>query len=243
MIFVNKWRFRRTATGERMKTLGIIGGMGPQATLDLYEKIVRHTPAHCDQEHLHVIIDSYPQIPDRTACICGQGEDPLPFLEASAQRLQQAGAEALLMPCNTAHYFVPELRRRISLPFLHIAEATLASMDPAQHGKRIGVLETRGTRAAGIYRHALEAAGYQAVEPDEVQAAQLMRCIYEGAKAGKTAEYAPFLNDTVSAMAADSFILACTEIPLFLPYWKDPRPVVDATDALARAAVAFALAP
>lgn len=224
-----------------MKTLGIIGGMGPQATLDLYQKIVMHTPASRDQDHLHVIIDSYPQIPDRTAHICGQGEDPLPYLEASALRLQLAGAQALLMPCNTAHYFVPELRKRIDIPFLHIAEATLASMDPARYGKRIGVLATRGTLAAGIYRHTLEQAGYQTIEPDETQAEQLMRCIYDGAKAGKIAEYAPLLHETVSSMDADSFILGCTEIPLFLPYWTDSRPVADATEALAKAAIAFAL--
>lgn len=223
-----------------MKVLGIIGGMGPQATVDLYQKIIALTPAGCDQEHIHTIIDSYPQIPDRTAYICDDGEDPLPYLEASARRLQAAGAQVLMMPCNTAHYFMPALKARIALPFLHIADATLAQMTPAQHGERVGILATRGTRIAGIYRDALQQAGYQAVEPDEAQTRALMRCIYDGAKAGKTAEYAPLLAQTIARMAADSFILGCTEIPLFLPYWQDARPTVDATAALAQAAVAFA---
>lgn len=226
-----------------MKTLGIIGGMGPQATVDLYQKILNHTPANRDQEHLHVIIDSYPQIPDRTAyLLSGQGDDPLPYLLESAGRLQQAGVHALLMPCNTAHAFVPELRKRIQTPILHIAEAALAQIGSA-HGRRIAVLATTGTQKAGIYRTALENAGYAAVEPDAAQSDALMRCIYEGAKAGKTAEYAPLMAQTVAGMDADAFILGCTEIPLFLPWWDDPRPTIDATDALAIAAVAFARNP
>ena len=223
-----------------MKTIGIIGGMGPQATVDLYQKIIQRTPASRDQEHLHVIIDSYPQIPDRTAyLLSGQGQDPLPYLQESAERLQRAGAHALIMPCNTAHAFVPALREHIQIPILHIAEAALAHIGNA-HGKRIGVLATTGTQKAGIYRHVLQQAGYTVIEPDAAQSEALMRCIYDGAKAGKTAEYAPLMADTVAGMDADSFILACTEIPLFLPWWQDPRPRIDATDALAAAAVAFA---
>ena len=222
-----------------MKTLGIIGGMGPQATVDLYQKILNHTPAQCDQEHIHVIIDSYPQVPDRSAYLCGEGEDPLPYLHESAARLQNAGAHALLMPCNTAHAFVPALRERIRIPILHIAEAAAAQITAA-HGKRIAVLATTGTQQAGIYRQVLQAAGYQVIEPDAAQSEILMRCIYDGAKAGKTAEYAPLRAEMIATMDADSFILGCTEIPLFLPWWQDPRPTIDATDALAIAAVAFA---
>ena len=222
-----------------MKTLGIIGGMGPQATVDLYQKILNHTPAQCDQEHIHVIIDSYPQVPDRSAYLCGEGEDPLPYLHESAARLQNAGAHALLMPCNTAHAFVPALRERIRIPILHIAEAAAAQITAA-HGKRIAVLATTGTQRAGIYRQVLQAAGYQVIEPDAAQSEILMRCIYDGAKAGKTAEYAPLMAEMIATMDADSFILGCTEIPLFLPWWQDPRPTIDATDALAIAAVAFA---
>lgn len=224
-----------------MKTIGIIGGMGPQATLDLYQKIINRTPASRDQEHLHVIIDSYAQIPDRTAYLLGTSQDdPLPYLRKSAERLQQAGAEALIMPCNTAHSFAPALSEYLHVPLLHIAEAAIAHITPA-HGKRIGILATTGTQKSGIYRNALEKAGYIAVEPDEQQSEALMQCIYTGAKAGKTEAYAPLMVQTVASMEADSFILACTEIPLFLPWWQDPRPTIDATEALAKTAVTFAL--
>lgn len=224
-----------------MKTLGIIGGMGPQATIDLYQKITNHSAAGRDQEHLHIVIDSYPQIPDRTAHICGAGEDPLPYLERSLHRLEAAGAELLLMACNAAHFYYPALRARTALPFLHIAACAVAALaGTTPRGSRVAVLSTRGIRQAGIYRDALQQADYQVVEPDDAQTDALMRCIYDGAKAGNTAAYAPLLAETAAAIAADSLILACTELPLFLPYWRDGRPLVDATDALARAAVAAA---
>ena len=224
-----------------MKTLGIIGGMGPQATIDLYQKITDHTAATRDQDHLHILIDSYPQIPDRTAHICGSGDDPLPYLVRSARRLEAAGAELLLMPCNAAHHYIRALRERTILPFLHIADCAIATLSTrCPPGSRVAVLSTRGTRHSGLYRDALQQAGYHPVEPDEVQTAALMRCIYDGAKAGNTAAYAPLLAETVATIAADSLILACTELPLFLPWWQDSRPVIDSTDALARAAVAAA---
>ena len=84
------------------KTIGIIGGMGPLATADLFEKIVGHTKAACDQEHLHVVIDSNTNIPDRTAALLHGGADPLPELTGSARRLEAMGADVLIMPCNTA---------------------------------------------------------------------------------------------------------------------------------------------
>ncbi|HDH63258.1 MAG TPA: amino acid racemase, partial [Firmicutes bacterium] len=94
-----------------MKTVGIIGGMGPEATLDLFYKIIKNTPAKKDQEHIHLIIDNYPQIPDRTQFILGKGENPLPYLLRSANLLENAGVDAICMPCNTAHFFVDDIRK------------------------------------------------------------------------------------------------------------------------------------
>ena len=145
------------------------------------------------------------------------------------------------MPCNAAHHYICALRERTILPFLHIADCAIAALRTrCPPGSRVAVLATRGTRHSGIYRDALQQAGYHPVEPDEAQTAALMRCIYDGAKAGNTAAYAPLLAETVATIAADSLILACTELPLFLPWWQDSRPVIDSTDALARAAVAAA---
>ena len=103
-----------------MKRLGIIGGMGPMATIDLYKKITDLTDAKKDQDHIHIIIDSYPQIEDRTAHIINGEKSPLPRLLESAKRLAAAGADALLMPCNTAHYFADDIQKEISVPLIHM---------------------------------------------------------------------------------------------------------------------------
>jgi aspartate racemase len=123
----------RARTGEHMEstggtpTIGIIGGMGPLATADLYRKIIEVTPAVRDQDHLHVIIDADPTIPDRTAALLGNGPDPLPKLVAAARRLEDAGAGILIMPCNTAHAFLPVLQRAVRIPFIDMTEEEWAA--------------------------------------------------------------------------------------------------------------------
>ena len=94
----------------KAKTLGIIGGMGPAATLDLFHKILKATPAKRDQDHIHIIIDNFPQIPDRTAFLLGKGENPLPYILKSVRTLEEANVDVLCMPRNTAHYFVEDIR-------------------------------------------------------------------------------------------------------------------------------------
>ena len=108
-----------------MKCLGIIGGMGPLASADLYKKMTELTPATCDQEHLHIVIDSYSQIEDRTKFIMGEGPSPLPKLVESAKRLKNAGCEALLMSCNTAHFFAEDIQKQAGVKILHIARAAV----------------------------------------------------------------------------------------------------------------------
>ncbi len=98
------------------KIIGILGGMGPAATLALYERIIALTPAQCDQDHLRVIIDSNPKIPDRTAAILGNGESPLPAMAESAKTLERAGADFIVIPCNTAHYWLDELQKEVAIP-------------------------------------------------------------------------------------------------------------------------------
>ena len=111
-----------------MKTLGIIGGMGPLATIDLYKKITDLTPAKCDQDHIHIIIDSYPQIEDRTKFIVDNEKSPLEKLKKSAILLEKAGADALIMPCNTAHYFAKDIIETVSIPLIHIVDSAVNSI-------------------------------------------------------------------------------------------------------------------
>lgn len=228
-----------------MKRLGIIGGMGPMATIDLYKKITELTPARRDQNHIHIIIDSYPQIEDRTAHIVKGEKSPLPRLLESAKRLEAAGAEALLMPCNTAHYFAPDIERKVKTPLIHIVRCTAEAIkNDYPNAKKIGLFATTGTKKAGVYDKILAEYGFETAQFPQALENDIMACIYDGVKAGKTEEYAPLFQkcaDEASSLGADVMIAGCTEIPLLLPYIKSGTPFADATLELARAAVKFAL--
>ena len=127
-----------------MKTIGIIGGMGPEASGDLFFKILRETDAACDQAHIPILLDSNTRIPDRTAAILSGGADPRPELIRSAKRLEQAGAEVLVMSCNTAHYFYEDIIKEISVPFLHMPRLTAEAVKE-QGMKKVALLATSGT--------------------------------------------------------------------------------------------------
>ena len=127
------------------KSIGIIGGMGPMATVDLYRKIVENTDAACDNDHIRVYIDSNAAIPDRTAAILRGGPDPVPQMADSVRKLTACGADCLIMPCNTAHYFLPRLQSLTPVPFLSMLEAAADACRERFPGKTAGVLATRGT--------------------------------------------------------------------------------------------------
>lgn len=223
-----------------MKRIGIIGGMGVQATIDLYQKIVAATKATSDQEHIPVLIDSYPQIEDRTAWILGKGADPTRKLVESALRLQGGGVAALILACNTAHYFAPAIRSAVAVPLLHIADASLAVVqEQVPKTAKIALLATDGTHSAGIYERPLQEAGYALEALGKIEQDTIMTAIYHGAKAGHIAEYAPSVQRVIDSLDADALLLACTELPLFLPYLNTDKLLIDSTAALAFAAVRF----
>ncbi|MGH1601679.1 aspartate/glutamate racemase family protein [Campylobacter majalis] len=225
-----------------MKTLGILGGMGPLATIDLYQKIVSLTPAKCDQEHIHVVIDSYAQIPDRTKYILGGGENPLPMMCEAANRLKQAGCDAVIMPCNTAHYFANDIQREVGVEILYMNKITVnALINRYKDAKNIAVIATTGTKIGRVYDDILNMHGLNSVEFSDCQQNAFMKCIYDGVKAGKTHEYIELFNKTLAKIKADVYIAACTEIPIFLPYIDGQYRFVDATLELAKYAVEFAL--
>lgn len=229
-----------------MKIIGIIGGMGPEATVDLYAKIIKLTPASKDQEHLHVLIDGYAQIPDRTNFILERSdEDPAPFIIEAAFNLEKAGADVLCMPCNTAHYFLPEVQKHVSIPFISIVDSVINCLKamPSKPSK-VFVMATTGTREAKVYETKLLERNFEVLPlPEDVQR-DLMRCIYEGVKQGKTLEFAPLYQsvlDRLSALGADALIAACTELPILQAHVTTQVPVVDATLELAKACVEFGL--
>ncbi|MGI6698097.1 MAG: aspartate/glutamate racemase family protein [Clostridia bacterium] len=150
------------------KTIGVIGGMGPQATVDFFQKILDNTRVERDQDHIHVIIDNNPQIPDRTAFLLGKGESPLKSLVNSAVKLQLMGADLLAMPCNTAHYFYDEIVKFVDIPFINMIDEVAAGIRAKNLGvNRVGLLATKGVYSMGIYSRYLQKYGIEAVIPPE----------------------------------------------------------------------------
>lgn len=228
------------------KTIGIIGGMGPLATYDLAEKIVDNTVAACDQDNIPVIIDCNTRIADRTEAILHGGADPRPEMKKSAKRLEEAGADVLIMGCNTAHYFYDSVCEDISIPLLHMPRETADRL--SEMGiKKAGVLATDGTCRSGVYDDALKRAGIEAVYPSAEKQKLLMSLIYDHVKAGNLDLSDIDTGAVISEMkekGAEILILGCTELPIaFEIIGEGELPVIDPTDVLARAAVSFAGAP
>ena len=228
------------------KTIGIIGGMGPLATYDLAEKILNNTVAACDQDNIPVIIDCNTRIADRTAAILSGGADPVPEMKKSAKRLEEAGADFLIMACNTAHYFYDRVCEDISIPVLHMPRLT------AQHllemgVKKAGVLATDGTCRSGVYGDALKEAGIEPVYPSAEKQKTIMSLIYDHVKAGVMDFSDLDIDAVISEMTekgADVLILGCTELPMaFDIIGETALMTVDPTEVLAIASVNRAGAP
>jgi aspartate racemase len=212
--------------------------MGPLATVDFLAKLVAATEAATDQQHIPVVVRSVPQIPDRSACIMKGGESPLPALRFGLRELARAGATAVAIPCNTAHFWADSLASPDLPPILHIVDAVaehLARVLPG--GGPIGILSTEGTHAARVYENRLDGARWPILSAPADEMAAVGYGIVQ-VKAGQLdAARQIFLQqlDRLRARGAAAIVLACTEIPTVLP-GGDPT-VIDATDALARRCV------
>lgn len=219
------------------KVIGIIGGMGPMATADLFRKIIERTDAKCDNEHIHILIDNNTGIPDRTQAILSGSDAPAGAIAESAKRLEAMGADLLIIPCNTSHFFYPAIAQSVHIPILHMPEETAAFA--AKKGiKTAALLATDGTVKSGIYHKAFEKVGIRIITPDESGQAKVMHMTYHEVKAGKKADINA-LEPTLDALAqqgAEMFILGCTELPVaFAGY--DKRCMADPTMILAEAAI------
>ena len=225
------------------KTIGILGGMGPLATADLFRKITCLTKASCDNDHIRVYIDSNARIPDRTAAILSGGTDPVPEMTSALRHLEACGADCIIMPCNTAHYFLPQLQSETEIPFISMLASTAKACAQRYAGKCAAVLATKGTLATGLYARALEAEGAAYLIPDAAEQDMLMHIIYDVVKASKplapeTENWTRLLAD-MRARGADYFILGCTELPIAAQQIGAEGPFVDPTEELARAAIRF----
>ena len=225
------------------KTIGIVGGVGPYATVDLFLKIIKATPAQRDQDHLRIIIDNNPQIPDRTEAILGKGLSPLPKMIETAKNLESAGADFIVIPCNTAHYFLRGLEAEISIPVLNMVEETRRTVkEEFPLAGKVGLLATTGTIKSGIYHKAFEKIDWEVVVPDRISQEAVMDAIYgeEGIKAGYFEEPRKKIIKVARSLidkGAKVILAGCTEIPLVLKSEDLSVPVLDPTHILAKAAV------
>ena len=223
------------------KIIGILGGMGPEATIDLFYKIIKFTPAEKDQDHLRIIIDNNPKIPDRTAAILGKGEDPLPALQETARNLEKAGADFIIIPCNTAHYFLSSIQESVEVPILNMIEETAKeTLQRIPQIKKVGLLASVGIYETEIYHQKFKKFNIKVISPEEKDKEEIMKTIY-AVKAGNLSE--AIKRNIIKAAqklidkGAEAIIAGCTEIPLILKEEDVVVPLIDPTQVLAKAAV------
>ncbi len=203
---------------EQMKTIGVLGGMGPMATVNLVQTIVGNTLAKSDQEHPPVIIDSNTRIADRTAFLLGQSaEDPRPEIFAAASRLETSGVACIVMPCNTAHAFYPDIVAVTKAEVIHMIEETarwIRRTFPKE--KKIGVLATQGTYRANVYHEGLAKFGLTQVVPDEQGQEEVTKLIYDGIKANNLTYDFTGYEKAITRFKRENdievVILGCTEL-------------------------------
>jgi aspartate racemase len=205
--------------------LGIVGGVGPAATVDFMGKVVAHTPAGRDQEHIKMVVEQNPQIPDRTANLLNDETDPTMAMYATCKRLESAGANAIAIPCNTAHAFVERIQAHLRVPIVNmLAETVEAIVQRYGAGKTVGLLATSGTIKSQVYHEAARRAGLHIIAPGVDYQALVMDAIYGslGIKAGFTEglcrDQLLIAAEHLCELGADVLILGCTELPLVLQH-------------------------
>ena len=220
--------------------LGVLGGMGPLATVDFMQKIIALTKAGSDQEHIPMLIHNVPQIPDRSACILNGAEDPFPALLQGLKTLEASGAACVVIPCNTAHFWFERLQEHARVPMISILDCVTRIIHQKKI-KNVGLMATNATVAASIYKKRIEADGGQCFAPDQEHQQILMDAIYD-IKANRLETGCDKMEkvfDNLISAGADAVILGCTEIPVGLARIARQKPelCIDATELLARASI------
>lgn len=221
------------------KKLGILGGMGPQATILFYQRVVDFTAAAADQEHIETLILSDAKMPDRTAALLSGETGPVyARLLSDARLLENWGAACIAVPCNTSHAFLPAVEARLNIPIVNMITETARELK-ALGCKKVGVMATDGTLRMGLYHAACQALGMEVVSPPAAEQRLVMSLIYDEIKAGLRGSEDKFaaVERAFRAQGCDKVVLACTELSVY----KDWHPVgeyyLDAMDVLARRAV------
>ena len=215
--------------------LGILGGMGPQATQDFYQRILDRTDAARDQDHLPTLIWSDTAMPDRTAAILGgDAEGCYRRLLEGARLLENGGCTVLAIPCNTSHYFADRLQGDIGIPLIHMPRETVAAL-AAQGRRTVGILGTDGTIQTGVYQKECDARGIRLLAPPEDVQRLVMSIIYDEIKRGETGSREKFaaIDRWLRRAGCDGAILGCTELSVYRTYHGLPDYYLDAMEVLA----------
>lgn len=223
------------------KVVGIIGGMGPGATALLFQKLIAYTDAKTDSEHIHILIDNNTDIPDRTTAILAGEDTPVKYICESGKCLEQCGAELLIIPCNTSHYFYDTIQKELQIPVINMITET-AKVCVEKGYKKVGVLATTGTCNTRTYDRELQKFGIESIYPDEEGQKKVMEIIYGQVKAGKKIN-ASIIDQTLKRMemkGAQAFILGCTELPFAIKNGDFGYHFLDSLDILAKKTIELA---
>jgi len=227
------------------KVVGILGGMGPEATMELFRRVVKLTPAKKDQEHLRIIIDNNPKIPDRSRAMLEGGESPLPLAAETARNLERAGASFIVIPCNTIHHYIDGIRESVRIPVLSMVELSVERLASTPEVKRVGIVATTGTIKSVLYRRALVAKGLEPIEPDDKTQEKVMEAIYRVKARGVDEEAKAMLSEVVERLrgiGADALLIGCTELSLLHEeLGREGLKVYDSLQILAEETVRYAL--
>jgi aspartate racemase len=225
---------------ESSLLVGVLGGMGPEATVDFMSKVIALTPGEDDQDHVRLLVDQNPHVPNRQEALLRGGESPGPVLADMARRLEAGGCDFLVMPCNTAHAFQEDIRSAVNIPFVSIVDATL---DAALDATCVGIMATTACVQANVYQPALESRGMRYLLPSDDDVDELTRLSFEIKSGNKADEIKAAVLGFAEALidrGADAIISGCTEYPLVLGAGDLAVPLLSSTDELAKRTIALA---
>ena len=229
---------------HRQKTVGVLGGLGPEATLDFFAKVLAETGAKTDQEGLHLLINNNPKVPNRNEAVAGTGPSPAPMLAEMARALERGGADFLVMVCNAAHAFQEDITDAVGIPFVSIIEETVrATLRALPGAERVGVLGSSGCLDARLYQNAFAAHGVRVLEPEGAAREEFMTLLYRikaGDKGAEVREAMRRLAEELVQGGAEAVVAGCTEVPLVLFESDLPCPLINSTDVLVDAAIDYA---
>lgn len=224
---------------NQRKILGVVGGMGPQATQCFYQDIIDNTLASKDQEHIDMVIINHASMPDRTkAIISGKTEVVFSKLAGDVQKLMAFGVDYIAMPCNTSHYFIDKLKAQNNIEFIDMIEET-AKVIKSRNISKVGLMATNGTVTSQIYEIKMKKYGIDVILPSKERQADVMTIIYDQIKAGNQPCVQTFdrVSDELKSLGADAIVLGCTELSYYSELYKLGGFFVDAQKVLVRKSI------